>query len=60
MAKTRTSILNSLPIPADVPDDCLQPIIIPIPFTLHEFLGNATGVSLSAFLKGRSIYIERK
>ena len=45
MAKTRASILTSLPIPADVPDDCLKPIIIPSPFTLHEFLGNATGVS---------------
>jgi hypothetical protein len=41
----RYSILAALPIPADIPDDALKPIIIPAPFTLHEFLGNTTGVS---------------
>lgn len=41
----RHSILASLPLPSGVPDDALKPIIIPAPFTLHEFLGNASGVS---------------
>ncbi|KIM87329.1 hypothetical protein PILCRDRAFT_3823 [Piloderma croceum F 1598] len=39
----RHSILAVLPIPADIPDDALKPILIPAPFTLHEFLGNTTG-----------------
>ena len=41
----RHSILASLPLPTGVPDDALRPISIPAPFTLHEFLGNTTGVS---------------
>ena len=41
----RHSILASLPVPTGVPDDALKPIFIPPPFTLHEFLGNTTGVS---------------
>ena len=44
-SSTRHSILAALPIPADIPDDALKPILIPAPFTLHEFLGNTTGVS---------------
>ena len=43
----RHSILAVLPIPSDIPDDALKPILIPAPFTLHEFLGNTTGVSPS-------------
>lgn len=43
----RHSILATLPIPSDIPDDALKPIIIPAPFTLHEFLGNTTGVRIS-------------
>lgn len=43
----RHSILAALPIPTDIPDDALKPISIPAPFTLHEFLGNTTGVSRS-------------
>jgi hypothetical protein len=46
MAKARYATLASLPLPADIPDDSLKPIIIPSPFTLHEFLGNASGVSV--------------
>ncbi|OAX36736.1 hypothetical protein K503DRAFT_857807 [Rhizopogon vinicolor AM-OR11-026] len=40
---TRQALLASLPLPVDIPDDALSPILIPPPFTLHEFLGNASG-----------------
>lgn len=43
--RARFESLASLPIPSTVPDDVLQPIIIPAPFTIHEFLGNTSGVS---------------
>lgn len=46
MINARHAILASLPIPFDIPEDSLKPILIPAPFTLHEFLGNAPGVSL--------------
>lgn len=45
MVKARNAILAAIPIPPGAPEDMLQPIIIPAPFTLHEFLGNASGVS---------------
>src|SRR3984957_17205174 len=45
MAKARHAILVSLPLPVEIPDDSLKPILIPSPFTLHEFLSNASGVS---------------
>jgi hypothetical protein len=45
MIKARNMILAALPLPTEVPDDSLQPIVIPSPYTLHEFLGNASGVS---------------
>ncbi|KAJ7819056.1 hypothetical protein B0H14DRAFT_3876804 [Mycena olivaceomarginata] len=41
--KARNALLATIPLPADPPDDTLKPIIIPPPFTLHEFLANATG-----------------
>ncbi|KAJ7041943.1 hypothetical protein C8F04DRAFT_111681 [Mycena alexandri] len=41
--KARHAMLASIPLPADPPDDCLKPIVIPPPFTLHEFLANASG-----------------
>ncbi|KAJ6455947.1 hypothetical protein C8R47DRAFT_1029492, partial [Mycena vitilis] len=41
--KARHALLAAIPLPADPPDDTLKPIIIPAPFTLHEFLANATG-----------------
>ena len=41
----RFCFLASLPVPPAVPEDALRPIMIPSPFTLHEFLGNTTGVS---------------
>ncbi|KAJ7310589.1 hypothetical protein DFH08DRAFT_792024 [Mycena albidolilacea] len=43
--KARNALLATIPLPADPPDDTLKPIIIPPPFTLHEFLANATGVT---------------
>ena len=45
IAKARHAILAALPLPSEIPDDSLKPILIPSPFTLHEFLGNASGVS---------------
>lgn len=39
-------MLANLPLPSGIPDDALQPIMIQPPYTLHEFLGNATGVGL--------------
>lgn len=50
----RHSILASLPLPSGVPDDALKPISIPAPFTLHEFLGNTTGVSGALFFLSAS------
>ncbi|KAG2047742.1 hypothetical protein BDR06DRAFT_943785 [Suillus hirtellus] len=41
----RQAFLATLPLPADIPDDALNPIVIPQPYTLHEFLGNTSGVS---------------
>jgi hypothetical protein len=45
MIKARYAILATLPIPDTIPDDVLTPIMLPAPFTIHEFLGNTTGVS---------------
>ncbi|KAG2132859.1 uncharacterized protein EDB93DRAFT_1175670 [Suillus bovinus] len=39
----RQALLAMLPLPADIPDDALNPVLIPQPYTLHEFLGNASG-----------------
>ncbi|KAG2040259.1 hypothetical protein BDR03DRAFT_915901 [Suillus americanus] len=41
----RQALLATLPLPADIPDDALNPILIPQPYTLHEFLGNTSGSS---------------
>ncbi|KAJ6567090.1 hypothetical protein B0H19DRAFT_1352993 [Mycena capillaripes] len=41
--KARHVMLAAIPLPVDPPDDTLKPIVIPPPFTLHEFLANATG-----------------
>ncbi|KAJ7084875.1 hypothetical protein B0H15DRAFT_847955 [Mycena belliarum] len=41
--KARHALLATIPLPLDPPDDTLKPIVIPPPFTLHEFLANATG-----------------
>jgi hypothetical protein len=42
--KARHALLATIPLPLDPPDDTLKPIVIPPPFTLHEFLANASGV----------------
>jgi len=42
----RQALLARLPVPNDIPEDALNPIIIPPSLTLHEFLGNASGVSV--------------
>ncbi|KIJ63349.1 hypothetical protein HYDPIDRAFT_92430 [Hydnomerulius pinastri MD-312] len=39
----RQALLAALPLPSYIPDDVLQPIVIPSPYTLHEFLGNISG-----------------
>ncbi|KAG1778404.1 hypothetical protein EV702DRAFT_1026858 [Suillus placidus] len=44
----RQALLATLPLPADIPDDALNPILIPQPYTLHEFLGNASGALKSS------------
>ncbi|KAG1736902.1 uncharacterized protein EDB91DRAFT_496440 [Suillus paluster] len=44
----RQELLAMLPLPADIPDDALNPILIPPPYTLHEFLGNASGTLKSS------------
>ncbi|KAJ6500820.1 hypothetical protein C8R45DRAFT_1123429 [Mycena sanguinolenta] len=41
--KARNALLAAIPLPCEPPDDTLKPILIPLPFTLHEFLANATG-----------------
>ncbi|KAF7295844.1 hypothetical protein HMN09_01127600 [Mycena chlorophos] len=41
--KARHALLATIPLPLDPPDDTLKPIVIPPPFTLHEFLANASG-----------------
>lgn len=40
----RQAMLATLPLPSGIPDDALQPIMIHPPHTLHEFLGNSSGV----------------
>lgn len=45
MNRIRNSVLVALPIPPGIPDEEMKPIMIPAPFTIHEFLGNTTGVS---------------
>ncbi|KAF8839849.1 hypothetical protein BDN67DRAFT_904658, partial [Paxillus ammoniavirescens] len=39
----RQNVLAALPLPTGIPDDALQPIILPAPYSLHEFLGNTSG-----------------
>ncbi|KAJ7700751.1 hypothetical protein B0H17DRAFT_210911 [Mycena rosella] len=46
--KARHALLATIPLPLDPPDDTLKPIVIPAPFTLHEFLANATGTLRNA------------
>ncbi|KAI0076198.1 hypothetical protein K474DRAFT_1292761 [Panus rudis PR-1116 ss-1] len=41
--QARFSILSTLPIPPEMPDDILVPIVIPPPFNIHDFMGSMTG-----------------
>ncbi|EGO21953.1 hypothetical protein SERLADRAFT_410420 [Serpula lacrymans var. lacrymans S7.9] len=43
--------LAALPLPSGIPDDALKPILIPHPYTFHEFLGNATGSLKASILQ---------
>lgn len=45
MVAARNALLATLPVPPGIPEEELKPIMIPAPFTIHEFLGNTTGVS---------------
>ena len=40
----RHAILAALPIPSNMPNDTLIPIVIPPPFSIHDFLGTVQGV----------------
>ena len=42
--KARYATLSQLPIPKDMPNDTLLPIVIPPPFTIYDFIGTVTGV----------------
>ncbi|KAL4075324.1 hypothetical protein V8B97DRAFT_2022312 [Scleroderma yunnanense] len=39
----RQAILAALPLPSGIPEDSLQPIVLPALYSLHEFLRNTTG-----------------
>ncbi|TCD66414.1 hypothetical protein EIP91_001405 [Steccherinum ochraceum] len=41
--KARHAILAALPIPSNMPTDTLVPIVIPPPFSVHDFLGTIQG-----------------
>ncbi|THH31866.1 hypothetical protein EUX98_g2304 [Antrodiella citrinella] len=41
--KARHAILADLPIPSNMPTDTLIPIVIPPPFSIHDFLGTVQG-----------------
>ncbi|KAI0810841.1 hypothetical protein BC629DRAFT_1281488, partial [Irpex lacteus] len=44
----RYAVLADLPIPPEMPTDMLVPIVIPSPYTLQDFIGTASGVSVYA------------
>ncbi|KIM63747.1 hypothetical protein SCLCIDRAFT_116701 [Scleroderma citrinum Foug A] len=46
----RQAILAALPLPSDIPEDSIEPIVLPASCTLHDFLRNTTG-SLKDALK---------
>ena len=47
--EARYAILASLPLPGDIPDDSLTPVLIPAPYSLHDFVGTTSGVRTSSF-----------
>ncbi|KZS96634.1 hypothetical protein SISNIDRAFT_281632 [Sistotremastrum niveocremeum HHB9708] len=44
MQAARLQILSALPVPKSIPDEVLNPIIIPPPFSIYDYLAGATGV----------------
>ncbi|PIL33083.1 hypothetical protein GSI_04532 [Ganoderma sinense ZZ0214-1] len=42
--EARYAILASLPLPSGIPEDSLTPILIPTPYTLHDFVGTTSGL----------------
>lgn len=48
VTKARYAVLADLPIPPEMPTDMLVPIVIPSPYTLQDFIGTASGVSVYA------------
>lgn len=53
----RYAILASLPLPCDIPDDSLTPILIPHPYTLHDFIATTSGVSHRIFTPSHQWFI---
>ncbi|PCH38536.1 hypothetical protein WOLCODRAFT_97291 [Wolfiporia cocos MD-104 SS10] len=51
--QARNSILAALPLPSEVPPDVLRPIVIPSPFTLHDFLGTVPAQSTTSWCTER-------
>ncbi|KAF8874777.1 hypothetical protein CPB84DRAFT_1629999, partial [Gymnopilus junonius] len=47
LTKARNLVLAAIPLPENAPDATLSAIIIPPPFTLHEFLNSAPPVSIT-------------
>ncbi len=47
LVNARNAKLASIPLPDNPPDVTLTAIMIPAPFTLHEFLNMAPAVSIS-------------
>lgn len=45
--KARYAVLAQLPVPTDMPSDILLPIVIPPPFTVHDFIGTIIGVCIN-------------
>jgi hypothetical protein len=45
MIKARCSILASLPLPDEVPNDMLSPLMIPAPYTFQDYISSMPGVS---------------
>ncbi|KAI1790446.1 hypothetical protein LXA43DRAFT_973631 [Ganoderma leucocontextum] len=40
--EARYAILASLPLPSGIPEDSLTPILIPAPYSLHDFVGTTS------------------
>lgn len=50
MQAARLQILSALPVPKSIPDEVLNPIIIPPPFSIYDYLAGATGVRFPLIL----------